>query len=117
MSYDLELRGDVLFVNDGERPALASSEVRPSPEDWAEFRRALDAINVWCWRSEYPNPGILDGTQWSVDIAYPDRSVHAHGDNNYPGPDGVPNGQPDEPDTFQSFVCAVSRLLGKEPSE
>jgi hypothetical protein len=82
-----------------------------------EFRRALDAINVWSWRSEYPNPGILDGTQWSLDIDNPDRSVQAHSDNNYPGPAGMPIGQSEEPDTFQSFGCAVSRFLGKEPSE
>lgn len=117
VSYDIELRGDALLVNDGKRPTLVSTEVHPSLEAWVEFKRALDSINVWCWRSEYPNPGILDGTQWSLDIDYPDRSVQAHGDNNYPGPEGMPTGQPEEPDTFQSFVGAVSKLLGKEPSQ
>jgi hypothetical protein len=63
----------------GERPGLQSAQFRPSPEQWAAFGRSLDEIDIWSWRSEYPNPGILDGTQWGLDIEYPDRSVHWHG--------------------------------------
>jgi hypothetical protein len=56
---------------------------------------------------------MVSGPPWSLDIQYSDRSVHTHRDNNYPGPDGMPTGQPEETNTFQSFVAAASSLLGK----
>jgi hypothetical protein len=62
VSYDFELLDDALCVREGEPPDLKSVQFRPSPEQWAAFRRSLDEINIWCWRSEYPNPGVLDGT-------------------------------------------------------
>lgn len=114
VSFDLELRDGVLLVQEGDRPDLKSTRICPSSEEWAAFRRSLDEVNVWCWSADYANPGILDGTQWALEITYPDCSVDAHGDNNFPGPDGEPNGGAEETRTFQRFVAAVEQLLGRE---
>ncbi|GIW40801.1 MAG: hypothetical protein KatS3mg076_1378 [Candidatus Binatia bacterium] len=86
--------------------------VTVTDEQWAAFRSALDALGVWQWRPEYPNPGVCDGTGWSIDIAYADRKIRSHGDNNYPRRDGSPNNEPTQTETFAEFCRAVRSLLG-----
>jgi hypothetical protein len=47
-----------------------SVEIKPTEKAWQAFRTTLDALNVWCWRADYPNQGVCDGTNWSVEIVY-----------------------------------------------
>ena len=52
-SYSLELTDQTLFclsLSD-KLPGPASARVEPTAEQWRAFRRALDEINVWQWRS------------------------------------------------------------------
>jgi hypothetical protein len=64
--------------------------VRPTIEQWTEFRRELDAIDIWRWRAQYLNPEVADGTQWSLDLAFADRAIKTQGSNEYPGPCPIP---------------------------
>ena len=65
------------------------------------------------WQSDYPNSGVMDGTQWQVEIVYPDQTVKAKGDNNFPEADGKPNLSPNWTPSFRKFVSALRTLLGK----
>ena len=81
-------------------------------EQWGTFRVALDSLDIWHWEREYPNPGICDGTHWDVGIAYADRRIRSHGDNNYPAGDATESGEPEETDVFNRFIRAVQFLVG-----
>jgi hypothetical protein len=60
----------------GLGPQPHREEIQPSAKQWQNFRRTLDRLNVWCWQEEYPNPpGVCDGTNWSVEIAYTDKAI------------------------------------------
>lgn len=64
-----------------------------SARKWANFRKKLDALGVWDWKPTddskmqppYENPGVMDGTGWSLKIDWGDRRLQSGGDNNYPG--------------------------------
>lgn len=83
--------------------------LNPDPQQWEDFWRAVDASGVWTWSREYANPGVLDGTQWSLAIRHKGRSICSGGDNAYPGADG-----PDYPETgsFAQFLQALRQLSG-----
>ena len=71
-----------------------------------------NAINIWRWRADYPNPGVADGLQWEIDLVYADRTVHAAGANNYPDDTGRPTGSPKTSKAFDRLSAAVQELLG-----
>src|SRR5207253_919471 len=87
--------------------------VTPTAAQWQEFRQTLDDLQVWRWRAKYPNTDTDDGTQWSLDVAFPGRAITTHGDNNYPGRAGKPNGQPESTAEFRRYLSAVEKLIGK----
>ena len=109
--------GVLQYATFGRGHQAEHAVVRPTLEQWREFRRELDAIGVWRWRAEYSAPGVADGTQWSLDVAYPDRTIRSQGSNNYPGsaPDsfGVSSGSK----AFTRYLKAVQRLLGERAFE
>jgi len=47
-------------------PKDQAVKVTPTDQQWREFRRALDNVSIWQWRTNYPEPGFCDGTQWSL---------------------------------------------------
>lgn len=78
------------------------------PEQWRYFWKALIELGVWKWEERYNNPGVLDGTSWSIHIEYQGRSVKSFGSNAYPGGE-----QRIEPSVvFRRFCRAVSALVG-----
>jgi hypothetical protein len=84
----------------------------PNVEQWRVFRAALDRLHIAQWQPHYPNHGVMDGTQWHIDIVYPDRTFILQGDNNFPDADGKPNSAPYWTATFREFVGALKTLLG-----
>ena len=86
-------------------------KVPVTPEGWQTFREALDAIGVWRWQEDYPNPGVCDGTSWAATLEYADRSVASGGSNNYPRAKGAPSGGASTR-PFARFLEAVRALLG-----
>jgi hypothetical protein len=105
--------GILVHTQHGRDGSTQRKEIRPSPEQWREFRRALDAINVWRWQAKYPNPGgVADGLQWVLDLTYPDHTLHVEGDNNYPDDNGRPVNAAQQTQAFQRLRAAVQALLG-----
>jgi hypothetical protein len=84
----------------------------PSEQEWRAFRDALEHLNVGQWQHHYPNHGVLDGTQWRIEIVYSDRTFAITGDNNFPEAGGKPNSAPHWTTTFRQFVGALRTLLG-----
>jgi hypothetical protein len=116
-SYKVELRdGTLAYTSSGPgRTNLKQKTITPTATQWREFQRALDDLKVWEWRKEYPNRGIMDGTQWSLDIAFEDRPLQTHGDNCYPDDGGKPNRNPELTKSFIAYLAAIQKLLGGEP--
>jgi hypothetical protein len=113
-SYSVELRDGAVLYTSSERGKRNQKQetLTPTVAQWREFRQTLDDLKVWQWRADYPNHGVSDGTQWSLDIAYADRSLTAHGDNNYPDATGKPNGRPESTEAFNRYLAAIKKLNG-----
>lgn len=113
--FVVELRDNVLTytarARERGRPARTET-VAPTSAQWRDFRAALDEFRIWNWKSQYPSQGVTDGTQWSIDITYSDRSLAAKGSNNFPNAAGQPNGQSVPTKTFQRYLATVKTLLG-----
>jgi hypothetical protein len=119
-SYGVELESGLLVYTSSKQrkdfpPEWDSrtENIHPTAERWQAFRAALDQLNVWSWQADYPNPGVCDGTGWTVEISYSDRSLVSSGDNCFPGRGGQAISIVDLPEdgTFGEFCRAVSSLL------
>ncbi len=99
-----------------QEPEPQREEIQPSGKQWQNFRSTLNRLNVWCWQRNYSDPAVCDGTGWSAEIVYSDRSLVSSGDNCFPGRDGrALSITADEADnTFENFCRAVGRLIGRE---
>jgi hypothetical protein len=71
-----------------KEPQPQREEIQPSAKQWQNFRRTLNRLNVWCWQANYSDSAVCDGTGWSAEIVYSDRSVVSSGDNCLPGSGG-----------------------------
>jgi hypothetical protein len=117
-TYDVHLQeGALQYSRSGRGGKPQSIRVSPTTEQWLEFRRELDAIGVWDWRRTYPNPGVADGTQWLLEVTYPDRTAKSQGSNNYPGAKAEPSGVPSGSKVFTRYLKAAERLLGGKAFE
>lgn len=113
-SYSVRLKGDdLLYTSWDNDNILDERRITPIPDTWQAFRHALDDIGVWNWQEAYPNPGETDSTQWSLDIAWDGREITSSGDGNYPVADGRPDNDPDITPTFERFLEAVRKLIGR----
>jgi len=115
-TYIVELRDGALHYTAKRETSVgygeSSTTLTPTLHQWQEFRKSIDELNIWQWRADYPSQGIQDGTQWSLEIAYPDHALETHGDNNYPDASGKPNGKPDSTKTFDRYLAAIKKLIG-----
>ena len=113
-SYAVELRDGALHYTEkkGGSGVISSATVSPTSEQWQEFRKTIDQLDIWQWHAEYPSRGTMDGTQWSLKIAYADRALKTRGNNNYPDANGVPSGDPDPSKTFNRYLAAIRKLIG-----
>jgi hypothetical protein len=113
-TYRVELSDGRLVYSDATPKSTAAPvTVAPSPKQWREFRRALDAIGVWAWHDSYmPNEPVFDGTSWSLSLRYPDRSLVTGGGNCYPDAQGAPIGVALRTPAFRRLEAAVEALLG-----
>lgn len=52
----------------------------------AEFIEEIAQLHIGEWKSNYDNPLIMDGTQWSIEIEYEGdhKPVHISGSNSFP---------------------------------
>lgn len=110
-SFAIELEGPYIQYTayDSGFSDPRTEVIEVTDEQWQAFRTTLDSIDVWTWRSEYEVPEIVDGTSWSVLIAWEDALIDSSGSNGFPGnptDDGEPTPE------FNRFLNAVSSLLG-----
>jgi hypothetical protein len=113
VTFQVELTdGALVYTSSRARETTELVKIKPTPDQWREFRAALDDINVWRWEPSYINRKILDGTQWSLEIEYADRSLKTGGSNSYPDDKGKPNGQPQSTPAFARYRATVEKLLG-----
>ncbi|HET9376164.1 MAG TPA: hypothetical protein VFO40_14420 [Chthoniobacterales bacterium] len=100
----------------GLKPYPQPEEIQPSAKQWQNFRRTLNRLNVWCWQANYSDPAVCDGTGWSAEIVYSDRSLVSSGDNCFPGQDGraLSITEDGTDNTLEKFCRAIARLIGRE---
>jgi hypothetical protein len=79
----------------------------PTAIQWAEFRQTLESIPLWNWGTNYIADYDLDGTQWTIDIAYSNRSIAIKGSNAYPGTTNIL----ERTEEFNDYLSAVRRLI------
>jgi hypothetical protein len=118
-SFRLELRNGTLVYTkfDPGHQNPKETFLTTTAAQWGEFRRALDALHLWQWRSEYPNGRTKDGTLWSLDIVYEDQALKTQGSNNYPETAGQ-NPSASEPTyVFKRYLAAVKKLAGHQRFE
>jgi hypothetical protein len=78
-SVEWEKKG-LIYQADYEEDIL-----RPSQEEWIKFWQEIDELNVWDWEEKYlPEEKIMDGTSWSINLKYREKSVESSGSNAYP---------------------------------
>ena len=99
-----------------QEPQPQREEIHPSAKQWQNFRRTLNRLNVWCWQGKYSNSAVCDGTGWSAEIVYSDRSLVSSGDNCFPGRDGraLPLTGDERDNTFERFSRAVAHLTERQ---
>lgn len=66
-----------------------------------EFIKCLQEINLLNWKGNYIDPGVCDGTQWSVEIITDERIVRKYGSNKFPR-------------EWKQFCKLIKRITGKE---
>ena len=117
-TYEVRLQdGCLQYETFGRGQKSEPARVCPTIEQWREFRRELDAIGVSRWHAQYSNPQVVDGTQWSLDLAYSDQAVKTQGSNRYPGLTPESDGVASASKAFTRYLKAVQRLLGGKAFE
>lgn len=72
------------------RPPIGAKDATPIVREilfveWMSFVSDLYRCYVTDWKRRYVNPGILDGTQWELEITFDDKPIlKRHGSNAYP---------------------------------
>jgi hypothetical protein len=84
------------FNSDGENETVNKSI---KPQTAGEFRNQLKIVNLLNWKSKYIEPGVCDGTHWSVEITTDGRTIRKSGDNKFP----------DEWDLFSLAIRSITR--------
>ena len=65
-----------------------------------KFLEQLETINLLNWEAKFIDPGVLDGTQWHVEIVMDGHTITKHGSNCYP-------------EQWGKFRQAISKITGK----
>lgn len=68
--------------NEGDLEETSKKSIRvATAEAFMEKLKMMDLLN---WKAEYIEPGVCDGTHWSVEILTDGRTIRKHGDNMFP---------------------------------
>lgn len=68
-----------------------------------KFIEELKMVNLLNWKAKYIEPGVLDGTQWSVEIIRDERNIKKYGDNQFPN-------------EWDMFCEIIKKMIGKNCS-
>lgn len=86
----------------------------PTIAAWRTFIRECDEIGLWRWKESYVELGVLDGLEWSVEVAFEDekgemvRSVKSRGVNQFPFGRSTSEERSEE---YKAFWEAVKKLM------
>lgn len=118
-SYNLSSKNGILKYKATTESAINSStkEITPTGNQWYKFYNLMDEINAWVWKLWYKNPGILDGTQWKVNIHFHDKQINSKGDNNYPCSEYRKESHGAISEQFIKFLSAIRELINGLPFE
>lgn len=101
--YNVEVNLTTLQVSwsfwQGGQQESFEKTIRPATAK--KFLEGLKKANLLNWRAEYVEPGVLDGTQWSVEIIRDGQNKKMLGNNQYP-------------DEWDDFCKLISRIAGKK---
>ena len=86
--------------------------VKVAPAAWATFCQELDAIGAWHWKPNYVDASVHDGTSWSFEIVVDGKSLKSGGYNAWPGGSLSLPGASSADTSFQTWLHAVSALVG-----
>lgn len=75
-----------------------SVEKKLSGTDIAMFMKGLKMVDLLNWKREYEELGVLDGTQWEVEIIREKRNLKRSGSNKFPA----------EWETFCKLIRSIS---------
>ena len=68
----------------------------------ANFLKTLNTIKITEWKECYPNPGIMDGTNWGIEINFNNNEkLISSGDNAFPR-------------QWKTFCNGIQELIGKD---
>ncbi len=70
-------------------------------EEKEKFLSLLKRSKLLEWQDSYVDPGILDGTQWSVRITLEAEELYKHGSNKYPK-------------GWDTFCMGIKELVGRD---
>lgn len=103
-SYEIEGDNSSVLYRRFERGYQLSEErqVVLARHAWSQFLHELEAFGVWSWEARYEDPGVVDGTSWSLSLIGRGKRIVSNGTNAYPA-------------GFDGFCEAVSRLVGDLP--
>lgn len=106
----VELRAGELVCRLGDPAARYTKPftVKPTAEQWQEFWDAVVQARVWAWQPLYETD-CLDGTSWSLKLAWNGQRIVSQGCNAYPGGHETEYAPDSE---FGIFVAAVRKLVG-----
>lgn len=76
-----------------------SRAIRKSTVD--KFVEEMTMVNLLNWKAKYIEPGVCDGTKWSVEIITAKRTIRKHGDNKFP-------------EEWKMFCMAVRNITKKD---
>ena len=113
-SYRVDYRGGgtLVYWRIDESREEHEETLVPTKAQWKAFWKKIDRLELWKWSPHYENPGVCDGTGWSVEIRRDRQSVKSSGDNNYPATPEEPSFDPEPSKLFNGYLRAVSSLLG-----
>lgn len=69
-------------LTEGGTEETSKKKIRPKTA--GKLIEQLKRTNLLKWKAKYIEPGISDGTQWSVEIITEGRTIRKHGDNKFP---------------------------------
>jgi len=101
--YNIEIEIDTLKVTwshggNGEKEEAVHKTIRAATA--TKFIEQLKIVDLLNWKAKYIEPGVCDGTQWSVEIIADGRTIKKYGDNKFP-------------DEWDIFCREIKKLTGR----
>lgn len=100
-NVDFDLTTGSLTWSHWDRGEEVATEFKTAKEATVKkIIEELKIINLLNWKREYIEPGVLDGTSWSVELIRDGRNIKKYGENKYP-------------DDWDDFCKLVRKITGK----